>query len=362
MISRRDLLKYSSSAAVGALVTRSQITGLAQVTGSNYALIIELEHLIPKLLAEANVPGASIALVKDNQLIWRKGFGVKDNESKEPVDYNTMFEAASVSKTVFAYAVMKLSEKGLIDLDKPLTKYVSERFLENDPRLDLITARHVLSHTSGFQNWRTDKDPLKIQFKPGEKFSYSGEGYSYLQSVVTRLTGQPIETFMKANIFVPFGMSSSAYVWNDLLAKRMARPHDVKGNPLENNKPGSKEIARYAAAGELRTTPSDYARFLIEVIEPRKADGFRLSKETRDLMIRPQVKVDQTTSWALGWKIVHPPNGDLIVHGGDNKGFHAFVAASVPRRCGLAFMTNGDNGPQVIDKLILGETIQRFFK
>lgn len=361
-ISRRDLLKCSSSAALGTLLTRSQLTGLAQVSGSTYALIVELGHLIPKLLAEANVPGASIALVKDTQLIWRSGFGVKDSESKEPVDYNTMFEAASVSKTVFAYAVMKLSEKGVIDLDKPLTKYISERFLDGDPRLDLITARQVLSHTSGFQNWRSEKDPLKIQFQPGEKFSYSGEGYSYLQSVVTHLTRQPIEAFMKANIFVPFGMSSTGYVWNDVLAKRMARPHDVKGNPLENNKPGSKEIARYAAAGELRTTPSDYARFLIEVIEPRKTDGFRLSKESRDLMIRPQVKVDQTTSWALGWKIVHAENGDLIVHGGDNKGFHAFVAGSVPRRCGIVFMTNGENGPQVINKLILGETIQRFLK
>jgi len=361
-ISRRDLLKHSSSAALGILLTGSRTTGLPQISGATYALILELGHLIPKLLSEASVPGASIALVRDGQLIWRSGFGVKDNASKEPVDYNTMFEAASVSKTVFAYAVMKLCEKGVLDLDKPLTKYVSERFLEGDPRLDLITARHVLSHTGGFQNWRSEKDPLKIQFQPGEKFSYSGEGYSYLQSVVTHLTGQPIETFMKAKIFVPFGMSSSGYVWNDVLAKRMAHPHDVKGNPLENNKPGSKEIARYAAAGELRTTPSDYTRFLIEVIEAKKTDGFRLSKESRDLMIHPQVKIDATTSWALGWKIVHTENGDLIVHGGDNTGFHAFAAASVPRRCGLVFMTNGDNGPQVINKLILGETIQLFFK
>ena len=84
---------------------------------------------------------------------------------------------------------MKLCEKGVMDLDTPLTKYTSERFLEGDPRLDLITARHVLSHTSGFQNWRSEKEPLKIHFKPGEKWSYSGEGYSYLQSVVTHLIG-----------------------------------------------------------------------------------------------------------------------------------------------------------------------------
>lgn len=95
-----------------------------------------------------------------------------------------------MSKPVFAYAVLKLCEKGVIHLDTPLTKYTSDRFLQGDPRLDLITARHVLSHTSGFQNWRSGKEPLKIHLEPGEKYLYSGEGYSYLQSVVTLLTGQ----------------------------------------------------------------------------------------------------------------------------------------------------------------------------
>jgi CubicO group peptidase (beta-lactamase class C family) len=87
-------------------------------------------------------------------------------------------------------------------------------------------ARHVLSHTSGFQNWRAKEEPLKIHFTPGEKFPYSGEGYSYLQSVVTHPTGEPIQTYMKENLFVPFGMDSSGYVWNGVFEKRMARPHD----------------------------------------------------------------------------------------------------------------------------------------
>lgn len=113
---------------------------------------------------------------------------MKNSASKELVDNDTVFEAASTSKPVFAYAVMKLVEKGVIDLDTPLTHYTSERFLKGDPRLDLVTARHVLSHTSGFPNWRS-AEGLRLDFTPGEKWSYSGEGYSYLQSVVTHLTG-----------------------------------------------------------------------------------------------------------------------------------------------------------------------------
>jgi CubicO group peptidase (beta-lactamase class C family) len=159
----------------------------------------------------------SIAIVRNARLAWRRGFGVKDTASKEPVDNDTVFEAASISKTVFAYAAMKLCEKGVIGLDTPLTKYSPKPFLEGDPRLELITARLVLSHRTGFQNWRSDTNPLKIHFTPGEKYAYSGEGYSYLQSVVTHLTRQPIESYMKASLFVPFGMSSTGYVWNDLL-------------------------------------------------------------------------------------------------------------------------------------------------
>jgi CubicO group peptidase (beta-lactamase class C family) len=310
-------------------------------------------------MEEAIVPGLSIALIKDSKLLWRRGFGVKDSASKEPVDNDTVFEAASVSKTVFAYAVIKLCEKGVIGLDTSLTRYAPRPFLEGDPRLGLITSRHVLSHTSGFQNWRSDTEPLKIHFTPGEKHLYSGEGYSYLQSIVTHLTGQPIEPYLTANLLSPFGMTASGYAWNDTFEKRMARPHDQKGKPFDNNKPTATDIARYAAAGELRTTPTDYAKFIIEVIDPRKSDAFRLNKESREEMLRPQVKVSESSSWALGWQVQHTEKGDLIMHGGDNKGFHAFVAASVERKFGFVIMTNGENGNQVIKNLVFGEIMQR---
>ena len=363
---RREFLVQNSRAALAfsllPLVARApgnQKPAELKNGASSETLIAGFERLIPKLMEEAIVPGLSIALIKDAKLFWRRGFGVKDSASKEPVDNDSVFEAASVSKTVFADTVMKLCEKGVIGLDAPLTKYSPKPFLEGDPRLELITARHVLSHTSGFQNWRSDKEPLKIHFTPGEKHMYSGEGYSYLQSVVTHMTGQPIEPYMKANLLVPFGMAASGYAWNDTFEKRMARPHDQTGKPFDNNKPTATHIARYAAAGELRMTPTDYAKFLIEVIDPKESDAFRLNKESRKEMLRPQVKVADSTSWALGWQIQHTEKGDLIMHGGDNTGFHAFVAASVERKHGFVIMTNGENGTQVINKLILGDAMQR---
>jgi RNA polymerase sigma factor (sigma-70 family) len=223
----------------GSSVTRGNQESAELGDGTPWkTLIADLEKQIPKRMEEARVPGLSIAIIKDAKLFWRRGFGVKDVTSKELVDNDTVFEAASTSKPVFAYAVMKLCEKGVMNLDTPLTKYTPERLLKGDPRLDLITARHVLSHTSGFQNWRSEKDPLKIHFKPGEKWSYSGEGYYYLQSVVTHLKGKvskkhsgtfeaglrvyatDIDEYMRANILAPFGMTSSGYLWTVLGKKR----------------------------------------------------------------------------------------------------------------------------------------------
>jgi CubicO group peptidase (beta-lactamase class C family) len=324
-------------------------------------LIADLEKQIPILMKAATVPGLSIAIINDAKLRWRRGFGVKDKATKKPVNNDTMFEAASLSKPVFAYAVMKLCEKGTMDLDTPLTRYTSERFLEGDPWLELISARHLLSHTSGFQSWRSEEEPLKIHFTPGEKFLYSGEGYSYLQSVVTHMTGQPIEPYLKANLFVPFGMTSSGYAWNDTFEKHMARPHDKKGEPLNNRKSTEADVARYGASGALLTTPTDYARFVIEVINPKKSDAFRLSKDSLKEMLRPQVKLSDAyaDSWALGWGIQSTARGTVITHGGDSNGFHSIAVASVKRKSGFVIMTNGDNGAELLKRLLLEPLMSR---
>jgi CubicO group peptidase (beta-lactamase class C family) len=386
MIRRRAFLAESSRAALGfsllPLLARAEVnqkTAELNQRSASTDPTADLQKEIPKRMEEAMVPGLSIAIIKDGKLFWRRGFGVKDRASKEPVDNDTMFEAASTSKPVFAYAVMKLCEKGVMSLDTPLTQYTPARFLDGDPRLELITARHVLSHTSGFQNWRSKDKPLAIHFTPGEKWRYSGEGYHYLQSVVTHLTGKvnpndcgkfeaglqvcatDIDAYMKANLLRPFGMASSGFLWDDTMEKHMALGHDEKGNPREKRrKPSGPSIARYGMAGELRTTPSDYARFLIEILNPKPSDTFRLSEASLQEMLRPQVKRNPQSSWALGWEINHTETGDFIRHGGGNPGFDCLVAASVERKTGCVIMTNSQNGYYgVIAKLITGETLPR---
>jgi hypothetical protein len=114
-------------------------------------------------------------------------------------------------------------------------------------------------------------------------------------------------------------------------------------------------VARYGSAGALLTTATDYAKFLIEVIAPKPSDAFRLKKASLDQMLRPRIKVVETDeyliSWGLGWKIAHTKNGDIINHGGDNKGFHCFAEASVERKSGFVIMTNGENGAELLKRL-----------
>lgn len=333
-------------------------------------LIRDVEQKIPGAMKELNVPGVSVALVQNARVVWRCGFGVADAETGKPVDNDTLFQAASMSKPVFAYAVMKICEKGVLDLDTPLTRYVSERVLADDARLESITARHVLSHTSGFQNWRTGEKPLAIHFTPGQKYLYSGEGYWYLQSVISRLRGRVFEKecsryegdvkvcatdiadFMKVNVLAPLAMNSGGYVWNEKWRARAARGHDLRGHALPFGTPRPVDAARYASAGGLVTTPSEYARLLIAMMAPT-ASGLR-NASVRE-MLRPQVQLESTgdvsIAWGLGWRLAHTKPGDLFGHGGDNAGFHCLAEGCVARKSGFVIMTNGDGGWKLLQRL-----------
>lgn len=150
-------------------------TAGSRLDRNDVAQLTELEGLIVDLMREAVVPGVAIALVREGNIVWHRHLGVRDVDSRQPIDERTVFAAASVSKTVFAYAVMQLCDRGILELDIPLTRYAPDRILEGDSRMELITARHVLSHMSGLPNTRSRAEPLRIHFTPGERFLYSGK-------------------------------------------------------------------------------------------------------------------------------------------------------------------------------------------
>jgi CubicO group peptidase (beta-lactamase class C family) len=331
--------------------------------------IADIEKRLRQSMRARQVPGVSIAVIREARIAWTGHFGVRDRTTGVPVDDATVFSGQSMSKPVFAYRAMKLREKGVLDLDAPLTRYTRDLFVTDDPRLHEITARRVLSHTTGLPNWRTPDDPLRINFTPGSKWSYSGEGYHYLQSIVSRLTGRIDEmecgTFemgyrvcasdfgasMEASLLRPFGMTSSGYAWTPAMQRALATPHDTAGRPLPKTPPSTPAIARYGSAGALMTTATDYARFLIEVMQPKPADDYHLDEASRNEMLKPQIEAGASpirTSWALGWQIWHLDQGNVVAHGGDFDGWHSQSAFSPERKTGFVILTNGEGGTALI--------------
>ncbi len=240
--------------------------------------------MVAELLDEHGVPGAAVGVVDADGVARVVTAGTR-GDGHGSVDDDTVFAAASLSKPVFASGVMALVDAGALELDRPLSEYVAEPYLLDDERAPSITARMVLSHTTGFPNWRGDR-PLFLRWSPGTRWGYSGEGYAYLQQVVEHLAGASLDRYLAEAVLVPLGMDDSSFVWRDEAEARVAVGHDRDGKPL----PRSRASEAKAAAGGLYTTGSDYLRFLVRSL----AHGHR--------MFQPQARIDDELAWGLGWE------------------------------------------------------------
>lgn len=309
---------------------------------------------IADLMAEHHVPGLSMATVRGDESPICTAFGVRDVDSGRPVDAATVFEAASLSKPIAAFAVMTLVRDGALSLDQPLARYVPQ-YMEHIPDAQAITARHVLSHTSGLPNWRSDAYPLRAYYPPGGRFSYSGEGFVYLQRAIERIYGDSFERIAERLIFEPLGMRNTSFVWQDRFLPNHAAPHTASGSRFEDGFAG-KRAAAANAAGSLYTTAQDYARFLQAVLQACSlqdwlaphANVFLNRLITLD--VTPEPARDPDVAWALGWGV--ETASPLFFHWGDQKGYKAFTIASRETVKAMVVFTNGDAGLSFISKLV----------
>ena len=320
------------------------------------------ESEIQNLMKKENVPGLSIVIIENAKVESHTKYGFKNSETDDLIDDNTVFEAASLSKPVFAYGILQMVEEGLLSLDTPLIEYLSYPDVENDERLGVITARMVLAHTTGFPNWRHNGESLKIYFQPGEKFSYSGEGFVYLQKVAEQLLKLPMEEYLKKRVFQPLGMAHSSFIWQSEYEILKASGHDANGMPVTSSRPLSGN-----AAFTLHTTALDFAKFIIAIM---KNTGLKL--ETMNQMMTSQIRVEEgcvncvhkhpgklsdSISWGLGWGLQQLVQGESFWHWGDNNGFKSYVFGLRRERKGIIIFTNSSNGlglsiiPQIIYKI-----------
>jgi CubicO group peptidase (beta-lactamase class C family) len=246
---------------------------------------------MPDLMARASVPGVSIAFVRDRHLAWSAGFGTTRRETGRAIGQESIFQAASLSKPVFAYAVLWMVYQRVLDLDldRSLADYLPERFVADDDMLEHVTARHVLAHTTGWPNWRPKGEPLRREAVPGERFGYSGEGYFYLQRVVEHMTGESLESLMQARVLRPLGMQHSSYARPDRPRAQIAVGHDREGLPLDQA-PNESSNAAYS----LHATACDLATFMAAIL----AGGAEPASPTAE-MLEPQVRVNERVTWGL---------------------------------------------------------------
>lgn len=345
---------------------------------------------LPELMEFAGVPGVAIAIVDEGQVAWTREFGVRNAETGPPVDGSTIFQAASLGKPLFAYAVLRMHEDKLIDIDRPLHEYLPLPDLDADPRSRRITGRHVLSHTTGLPNWRRSaQQKLAIFFDPGERFGYSGEAFYHLQRIVEKLTGQGIDEVMRERVFDPLGMDASSYFWLPEHASRISSRHDFGGTPSEAwsaqlgpkmlelatkaNQPLSswkhedvvQAFAQIApttpgvpnflipnVAGSLLTTAGEYALFLKRLLGDRAGGEFAISEDTRHRMLSPQVRINSALAYGLGWALESTGGRDYFWQWGDNGGFKAFTINEPARGWGIVILTNSAGGMRLSNLIV----------
>ena len=336
-----------------------------KTTTDTKQLVGRLNKRIPEIMDKTNVPGLSFALIHEAELVWAEGFGVTDTSAPKPVTPETIFEAASLSKPTFAYAALKLHESGLLDLDTPLNSYLPDTGIEADPRIDLITMRHVLSHTCGLPNWRPKGEALKIRLTPGERFSYSGEGYMLLQRVIEHLTLESGEAFMQSRLLKPLGMKNSTYLWSGESELPLAIGHD------EENKPVAKmQVDSMWAAASLHSTPTDFAQLMIAIMQPLPPNQYFLRPATLNSMLTPQAPVNDSApwqsdwpketivlnpqvAWGLGWGLQETSPETAFWHWGDNFCNTAFAIGYRQAGIGAVIMTNNGRGYSLYEEMCL---------
>lgn len=364
----------------------------------------ELLQDLPRQMQALGVPGVGIAVVELGRLAWSRGFGVLQAGQDARVDDATLFEMASMSKPMFAYAVLLLVDRGVLALDSPLVAYHRPAYLAEHAWIDRISVRDVLRHSTGLPNWRKDPDKEKLMpaVEPGTRIDYSGEAFVWLQLVVEAVTGESLDQTMRRLLFAPAGMHDSSYAWDAAMAAHSVHGHRM---PDEQHLPGMppqglreawdaalpiaqrwrKPLAEWRhadaerafplakasapgvvhvpgdilanSAASLRSTVQDYARFMALMVQAQPPP-WALRPASREAMLSRQIEVPgRWTDKGLGWNLEHTPRGPVFYHSGSNAGiFKVFSLGDAARQRAIVVATNAANGNVLYRRIVRAST------
>lgn len=244
-----------------------------------------------RLMAREDVKGMALAVINDGEVAYVAAYGHRNVERELPLETNTIMYGASFTKTAFAYMVLQLVDEQRFDLDKPLAEYLPQPIPDYEDYADLVaddrwqelTARNVLTHSTGFANfrWLEEDDVLRFHFTPGERYAYSGEGFYLLQFVLEEGLGLDVGAEMQTRIFDRFGMTNTSMQWRPDFANNLADGYRIDGSFEPHD-----ERDNVSAAGSMDTTIEDQARMWSGILR-----GDELSERSRAELVRPQLDI-----------------------------------------------------------------------
>jgi CubicO group peptidase (beta-lactamase class C family) len=299
-------------------------------------------------MREALVPGLQVARIRDGRVESVRAYGMADAEKGRAVTRETVFEAASLGKPVFAYGVVKLASAERIDLDAPILRYLPDL----KGAAARLTARQLLSHQGGLPNGGSPRAPSEADIG---RFSYSGQGYALLQRAVEAITGKTLDAYMEEAVFAPLGMRHSSYVWRADFARLKAFGHGFAGRSA-----GRSHIPDARAQSSLETNAGDYARFMLAVL---RGEGLSpaLARQVFQVQIglescgnclgRPRGPAVEGLGWGLGWGLATGNGRTIAWHWGDNETMQGYAAIALDGSRGLVAFTNSANGHAILPEI-----------
>lgn len=336
-------------------------------------------YTLEEMMVRFGVPGVSITVIKDFKIHWAKGYGIADLETGAKVNKETLFQAASISKPVNAMALLKAAQDGKFSMDDDINSILKSWKLPESPfkKNQPVTPRLLASHTSGlgdgfgFPGYNpSDPRPTTIQILNGDKpsnvgpvllarlpmtaFHYSGGGVTILQLALTDATGRPYPEILQEYVLGPVGMTQSTFEQPlpPERDKNAARAHSSEGQAM-----GAKwHVYPELAAAGLWTTPTDLAKFAIEVQKSLRGDANNVLSRT---MIKEMLSPVGVGNYAVGFSITKEGQGWYFSHGGSNWGFRCLLVAHKVKGYGYAIMTNAQNGGTITNEL--KERIERAY-
>lgn len=322
-------------------------------------------------MRQMNIKGVSIAVINDGKIEWAKGYGFADESGKRPVTEKTLFQAASISKSLNSLGVLKLVEEHRLELDTDINRYLVSWKLPYDPKFGNkpVTLRQLLSHTAGltvhgFPGYeRGDELPsvpmildgkapantaaIRVFTEPGKQFIYSGGGTTITQQIIMDITHQPYAEYMQKNVLDPIGMSSSSYLQppSDKLKELLATGYLADGTEVK----GKYHIYPEQAAAGLWTNPTDLCRYVIETQLAFKGESEKvLSQEMTRLRVT-RVLEDAALGCFVNTRVTG--SARYFNHNGGNAGFSCTAYGSLDEGKGAVIMTNTDNAALIEEVL-----------